>query len=67
LLNGRTTRWRWRFVQDTETRDTTLGVHVADLVTQHLPYGDRVDPTFYWPYWPDERRWEGFDFLVCVE
>jgi glucoamylase len=54
----------WRSVQDTETRDTTLGVHVADLGTQHLRPGDRVDLTFYWP---DERRWEGVDFLVCVE
>jgi glucoamylase len=54
----------WRSVQDTETRDTTLGVHVADLGTQHLCHGDRVDLTFYWP---DEQRWEGIDFLVCVE
>jgi glucoamylase len=54
----------WRSVQDTETRDTTLGVHVADLVTQHLSHGDRVDLTFYWP---DQQRWEGLDFLVCVE
>jgi glucoamylase len=54
----------WRSVQDTETRDTTLGVHVADLGTQHLRPGYRVDLTFYWP---DERRWEGVDFLVCVE
>ena len=54
----------WRSVQDTQTRDTTLGVHVADLGTQHLCHGDRVDLTFYWP---GEQRWEGLDFLVCVE
>jgi len=54
----------WRSVHDTETRDTTLGVHVADLGTQHLCHGDRVDLTFYWP---DEQRWEGLDFIVCVE
>jgi len=54
----------WRSVQDTETRDTTLGVHVADLGTKDLCHGDRVDLTFYWP---DEQRWEGVDFFVCVQ
>jgi glucoamylase len=54
----------WHTVHDTATRDTTLGVHVADLDTLSLHAGDRVDFTFYWP---DEARWEGTDFLVCVE
>ncbi len=60
-------RWSvdgWRSVQDTETRDTTLGVHVADLGTEHLCHGDRVELTFYWL---DEQRWEGVDFFVDVE
>jgi glucoamylase len=51
----------WRTVRDTETRDTTLGVHVADLETLCLRIGDRVDFTFYWP---EARRWEGTDFVV---
>jgi glucoamylase len=54
----------WRTVHDTPTRDTRLGVHVADLDTVHLRQGDRVDLTFYWP---EADRWEGTDFLVCVE
>ena len=54
----------WRTVHDTETRDTTLGVHVADLDTAHLALGDRVDFTFYWP---EANRWEGTDFLVRIE
>jgi glucoamylase len=54
----------WRSVHDTETRDTTLGVHVADLRTRDLCRGDRVDLTFYWPH---GQRWEGIDFVVCVE
>jgi glucoamylase len=54
----------WRSVHDTPTRDTTLGVHVADLVTEHLHHGDRVDLTFYWP---EGERWEGVDFQVRVE
>ena len=51
----------WRTVRDTETRDTTLGVHVADLETLFLRTGDRVDFTFYWS---DAHRWEGTDFVV---
>jgi glucoamylase len=54
----------WRTVHDTATRDTTLGVHVADLPTTRLRRGGRVDLTFYWP---EVDRWEGTDFVVCVE
>ena len=54
----------WRTVHDTPTRDTTLGVHVSDLATGQLCHGDRVHFTFYWP---EAQRWEGTDFLVCVE
>ena len=54
----------WSTVHDTETRDTTLGVHVADLDTLSLRAGDRVDFTFYWP---EEARWEETDFFVCME
>ena len=54
----------WHTVDDTATRDTTLGVHVVDLPTTGLRTGDRVDLTFYWP---DANRWEEVDFVVCVE
>lgn len=54
----------WRTVHDTSTRDTTLGVHVADLDTACLNAGDRVD--FTW-YWPEANRWEGVDAMVTVE
>jgi glucoamylase len=54
----------WRAVHDTATRDTTLGVYVADLPTAHLAPHDQVDFTFYWP---EAERWEGVDYLVCVE
>jgi glucoamylase len=60
-------RWSvdgWRTVHDTATRDTTLGVHVSDLRTGDLCRGDRVHFTLYWP---DVERWEGVDFLVCIE
>jgi glucoamylase len=54
----------WTTVHDTPTRDTTLGVFLSDLETRHLRAGDRIDFTFYWS---ECDRWEGVDFLVCVE
>jgi len=54
----------WNTVHDDPTRDTTLGVHVVDLATQHLCQSARIDITFYWP---EAERWEGIDYLVRVE
>ncbi len=54
----------WRTAHDVPTLDTTLGMHVVDLATAHLSSGARVDMTFYWP---EVDRWEGTDYLVCVE
>jgi glucoamylase len=54
----------WRNTHDTPTRDTTLGVHIADLATSRLTLGTRVCLTFYWP---DAGRWEHVDFVVCIE
>ena len=54
----------WRTVHDRVTRDTTLGVHVADLGTMHLACGDRVHFTFYWPA---AHRWERVDFVDDVK
>ncbi len=54
----------WRSAQDTPTRDTTLGVHVADLPTLDLRIGERVHFTFNWP---EVDRWEGVNFAVWVE
>jgi glucoamylase len=54
----------WTTVHETPTVDTTLGVHVADLPTMELRAGNRVKLTFHWR---DADRWEGSDFLVCIE
>jgi glucoamylase len=54
----------WHTVRDDASRDTTLGVHVLDLATAHLCPGARIDMAFYWP---EVDRWEGTDYLVCVE
>jgi glucoamylase len=55
----------WRSVQDSDTRDTGLGVHLCDLPTEHLSSGSRVTFTFYWP---QAGRWEGKDFraMACT-
>src|SRR2546426_569903 len=54
----------WRTVRDTDTRDTTLGVHVVDLPTASLPSRSRIDFTFYWL---DRDPWEGSDSVVIDE
>jgi glucoamylase len=51
----------WQTVHDTETRDTGLGVHIADLPTDSLPVGAKIVFTFYWP---EAGRWEGIDFAL---
>jgi glucoamylase len=53
----------WRTVADPPTRDTGIGLHVADLPTGLLPAGTRIDFTFYWPR---ADRWEGVDFSITV-
>jgi glucoamylase len=53
----------WRTVTDTATRDTGIGLHVADLPTESAPVGAQVAFTFFWP---GANRWEGSDFTVAV-
>jgi glucoamylase len=53
----------WATATDLTTRDTGLGVHVADLPTQHLADGATVRFTFHWS---EADRWEGQDFAVDV-
>jgi glucoamylase len=54
----------WKSVQDTDARDTGLGIYRLDLPTASLPVGGEVVFTFYWP---QEKRWEGKDYSVVVE
>ncbi|MGD8579903.1 MAG: glucan 1,4-alpha-glucosidase [Lysobacterales bacterium] len=53
----------WAQVRDLPTRDTGLGIHLADLPCRELAAGVRIDFTFYWS---DEDRWEGRDYSVAV-
>lgn len=50
--------------EETETRDTGLGVHMTDLPAGKIPSGGQIQFTFYWP---GAGRWEGKDFSVRVE
>jgi glucoamylase len=54
----------WQTAQDAGTRDTGLGVYVADLPTGGLDGGARVVFTFHWL---EASRWEGVNFEVAVE
>ncbi len=60
-------RWSidgWATVHDTDTRDTGLGTHVADLPTDQLPPGGMAAFTFFWP---QAQHWEGRNYFVAVQ
>jgi glucoamylase len=54
----------WQDVQDTETRETGLGIYVADLPIEESSAGTVVDFTFYWP---EAGCWENTDFQVRLQ
>jgi glucoamylase len=54
----------WHTTIDTETRDTGLGVHVADLPTSDIPAGGCITFTLYWS---DSGEWENTNYSVSVE
>jgi glucoamylase len=62
VVHGRMNNWPT--VHNTETRDTGLGVYVADLPTDRLHPEAMILFTFYWP---EADRWEQVDFCVIVE
>ena len=54
----------WQTSIDTQTSDTGLGTHVADLPSDKLVSGRQIVFTLYWK---EEQRWEGVDFSVAIE
>ena len=67
LLSPARVHWsidNWKTSQDTNTRDTGLGIYTLDLPTASLPSGNHILFTFYWP---EESRWEGETYEVVVE
>jgi glucoamylase len=53
----------WQRTADIDTRDTTLGLHVADVPSANLRAGGRVEFTFFWT---DSARWQGRNYEVAV-
>ncbi len=67
LLSPATIHWSmddWKTVFDIHTRDTGLGVHVADLPTEKVPVSYQIVFTFKWD---QDARWEGVDYTVVAE
>jgi glucoamylase len=54
----------WRTTQDTETRDTDLGVYVAELPVTKMKAGQSLSFTFRWLR---DGQWEGCDYQVQIE
>jgi glucoamylase len=57
-------RWTadgWRTSAESRTRDTGLGLYVADLETQHMKMAEAIEWTFFWPA---VDRWEGTNYVV---
>jgi glucoamylase len=64
VLESAVVRWTadgWETVAEEPTRDTGLGIHVADLPTRSLEMGGEVAFTFHWA-----DRWEGANYRVEV-
>ncbi len=53
----------WQTVRDLISRDTGIGIYVADIDTQNLKPGDRIEFTFYWP---EPKKWEQKDYCVKI-
>jgi glucoamylase len=53
----------WRTIHDLATRDTGVGLHVADVPAEALRTSAVIRFTFYWP---EAGHWEGEDFAVKV-
>ncbi|MGB7598314.1 MAG: glycoside hydrolase family 15 protein [Gallionella sp.] len=53
----------WNDIRDGDTRDSGLGVHIAELPLAGLDAGDTVQFTFYWL---EQNAWEGRDYEVQV-
>lgn len=67
LLSPAMVHWsfdQWHTTKDTNSIDTGLGVHVADVPSDKLRCGQEIWFTFYWR---ESERWEGADFAVKVE
>lgn len=66
-LASATVRWTtndWQTTSDITTLDSGVGVHFADIPTDNLDYGKKIDFTFYWH---ESQNWENFDYSLSIE
>ncbi len=54
----------WKTHHDIKTKDTGVGIHLADLETKKISAGSSIRFTFYWP---DADHWENENFDVEVK
>jgi len=60
-------RWSsdgWNTYTDTQTNDTGLGIHLADIPSSKLKIGSNIQFTFYWL---ESKKWENEDFLIEIK
>ena len=60
-------RWSsdgWNTFTDTQTNDTGLGIHLADIPSSKLKIGSNIQFTFYWL---ESKKWENEDFLIEIK
>jgi glucoamylase len=63
IFSSAIVRWScdgWKTINETATRDTQLGLHVADLLTETINK-QNILFTFFWL---DAQRWENKNFIV---
>jgi len=53
----------WTGIQDIDTRDTGLDIHIVDLAVAGLKAGQSIQFTFRWR---DSGSWEGRDYEVVI-
>lgn len=54
---------QWKSRNETDTNDSGLGIHYADIPTRDMVKGTSVEFTIYWL---GEGKWEGCNFSVSV-
>jgi glucoamylase len=53
----------WNTIQDSETRDTGLGMQMAELDVRALPAGSTIQFSLFWT---DSQSWDGRDYTITV-
>ncbi|HKJ81513.1 MAG TPA: glycoside hydrolase family 15 protein, partial [Ignavibacteriaceae bacterium] len=60
-------RWssdEWKTYTETQTNDTGLGIHIADIPANKLKIGSKIQFTFYWP---ESKNWENENFVIEIK